>query len=203
DLLRILIANVSGSLAFSIAAFWFIGPRVPRSIYFIDCLVCFLAMAAAPICVRIYYEGGASDLSKPEPKGLLIYGAGMAGVILLNEIRANPSLGYKVIGFLDDDPNKRQAHLGGAPVLGAGGDVRRVLEGCRNNHRRIDEILIAIPSATGHQMQEVLAHCHTAGVSYKTIPSLAELLSGRVLSGQIRDVAITDLLGRKPIWLEE
>lgn len=203
DLLRVLLANAAGSAVFSLAAFAAFGSRFPRSVYFIDFLICFLLTAGSRFCVRIYYETIAGELRKPDRKGLLIYGAGMAGMTLLKEIRANPSLGYEVIGFLDDDPKKRHGSLLGVPVLGAGRDVARIVDRHKRNHCRVEEILIAMPTATGRQMQEALANCRVAGVSCKTVPGIGELLSGKVLSDQIRNVDITDLLGREPVRLEE
>ncbi len=203
DLLRVLAANANGSLAFAVVNYTLVGPRFPRSVYCIDLLICFLLTAGERFCVRLYYEAIAGELSQPGRKGLLIYGAGKAGLTLLKEIRANPSLGYEVIGLLDDDLGKRGGGLLGVRVLGTGREAAQIVDRHRQNGRRVEEILIAMPSATGRQMHEALANCRAAGVACKTVPSIGELLSGKVLSGQIRNVAISDLLGREPVRLEE
>jgi FlaA1/EpsC-like NDP-sugar epimerase len=203
DLLRVLVANAAGSLAFAAVALLAIGTPFPRSIYFIDFLICFLLTAGSRFCVRIYYETIAGELGKSGRKGLLIYGAGMAGMTLLKEIRSNPSLGYDVVGFLDDDAKKRHGTLLGVKVLGAGRDAARIVDRQKRNYSRVEEILIAMPTATGRQMQEALANCRAAGLACKTVPGIGELLSGKVLSDQIRNVDITDLLGREPVRLEE
>lgn len=201
DLVRVLTANLIASLAFAAANYAIVGPAFARSVYFIDFLLCFLATAGGRFCVRLYHETVSRELSRPGHKGLLIYGAGRAGLTLLREIRAQ-SLGYKVLGFLDDAPAKIHSSLLGVPILGAGRDAARIVERCKYSHP-VEEILIAMPAATGHQMQEALANCRAAGVPCKTIPGVSELLSGKVLSRQIRNVEIGDVLGRAPVELDE
>jgi FlaA1/EpsC-like NDP-sugar epimerase len=203
DLYRVLVANVGASLAFTATVAITIGPAFPRSVYLIDLLLCFLALAGARFAMRLYYEAVARDVSESGSRGVLIYGAGAAGMTLVREIRANPSLGYRALGFLDDDPNKGDARLLGVPVLGAGRHVARIVDHYSNQHPRVEEIIIAMPSATGRQMQEALANCRAAGVPCKTVPGIAEMLSRKELASQIRNLAVTDLLGREPIQLDE
>lgn len=203
DLFRILLANVGASGGFTLATILLIGPSFPRSIYFVDFLLCFLGTAGARLTVRLYNELIAGEFSKGKRKGLLIYGAGAAGWMLLREIRSNPSLGYEVIGFLDDDPKKRGTDLMGVRILGSGREAPLVVD--RHMHRRpnVEEIIVAMPSASGRQMQEALANCRAAGVACKTLPGIGELLSGQVLSAQVRNLSLEDLLGREAIRLEE
>jgi FlaA1/EpsC-like NDP-sugar epimerase len=206
DLVKIFVANVAASAVFTIATSLLIGSRFPRSVYLIDFLLCFLAMAGARFGVRLYHEmvlhevgtKAASNISK----GILIYGAGLSGLHLVREIRATPGLNYRIIGFLDDDPHKRDASLLGVPVLGGGRDASRIVERYRNLSISVDEIVIAMPSASGRKLSEALANCRAAGVPCKTIPGLSELLSGRVRVSQIREIAVEDLLGREPVRLE-
>jgi FlaA1/EpsC-like NDP-sugar epimerase len=202
DLARIFTANVTGSSVFVLVNYVIAGPSFARSVYCIDFLLCFLATAGGRFCVRLYHETVSCELLKPGRRGLLIYGAGRAGMTLLKEIQAMPSLGYEVFGFLDDAPLKRGAALLGVPVLGTGRDAARIVERSKSSHP-VDEVLIAMPAATGAQMQEALANCRAAGVPCKTIPGVGDLLTGRVLTGQIRNVEIGDLLGRKPVQLDE
>jgi FlaA1/EpsC-like NDP-sugar epimerase len=205
DLSRVLAANVLASAAFAVTSLVLIGPAFPRSIYCIDFLLCFLLTAGTRFAVPLYQEAVANGRSKDGDKGIVIYGAGVAGTMLLREIRANPRLGYKVIGFLDDDPKKRDATLMGVPVLGTGRHARRIVEHYKDSDSRVEEIIIAMPSAAGReaQVQEVLANCRAAGVPCKSIPSLGELLSGKARIAQIHALSLTDLLGREPIQLDE
>lgn len=203
DLYRLFRANAFASLAFTAATVLLLGLRVPWSIYCLDFLLCFLLTTAARFSVRVYTEGVVNGRPKNGGKGILIYGAGEAGAMLVREIRSNPRLRHKVIGFLDDDPHKQGASIMGLPVLGTGADGARVVERHKTTESRIEEIIIATPSATGKQMRQVLANCRAAGVSCKTMPSLGELLEEKVLVPQIRNVSVNDLLGRESIQLNE
>ena len=197
DLLRIVLGNVVGS-AVSCLAILAIAPRgFPRSIYVLDLMICFLATAGLRVAVRLMTEAAAQVKSTAE-KNTLIYGAGDAGVTLLREIQKNPKLLYRVRGFLDDRTDKKGVHILGVSVLG-GGDEAALLATKHN----IDIILIAIPSATGTEMTRILGRCHACGVECKTVPGLGDVIEERGLAGQIRDVAVEDLLGRMPVRLEE
>src|ERR1019366_7503495 len=131
-------------------------------------------------------------------KRTLIYGAGDAGVTLLREIRQNPALAYEIVGVIDDGPAKAGRFIHGAKVLGNGTALPSIVAS-----QTIETVRIALPSATGAQMTIVLNHCHEAGVSYKTVPGLAEVIEGNGLATQIRDVAVEDLLGRTPARLDQ
>jgi FlaA1/EpsC-like NDP-sugar epimerase len=202
DLIRILVANCVASAIFATLSILFIGPKFPRSIYIIDLGLCFVLTAGVRFAVRLHYEGLARQSRGPGRKTILIYGAGAAAATLLREIRMNPALGYRVAGILDDDPAKAQVGLFGTAVLGSGRDAAQIVQRYAARGGRIDEIIIAMPSATGRQMSDALANCRAAGVACKTIPSMSELLTGKVLSGQIRDVSVLDLLGREPVELD-
>ena len=112
----------SASIVFTIATSILVGPHFPRSVYLIDFLLCFLATAGARFSVRLYHEMVLHEVgtkaASNTAKGMLIYGAGVSGLNLVREIRATPSLNYRILGFLDDDPHKRDASLLGVPVLG-------------------------------------------------------------------------------------
>jgi FlaA1/EpsC-like NDP-sugar epimerase len=202
DLLRILFANLIASVGFTIAAMVFIGSTFPRSIYLIDFLLCFLSTSGARFAVRLYKEGMVVSNHQPG-KGLLIYGAGTAGLTLLREIRSNPSLGYTVVGFLDDNPTKQMRDLMGLPVLGCGRDAPLIVDQYKSRSRQVEEIVIAMPMVTGRKMREALANCRAAGVPCKTIPGIGELLNGKFLSAQIRNISLEDLLGREQVQLEQ
>src|SRR5262249_21198407 len=109
-----------------------------------------------------------------------------------------PALGYTPIGLIDDDPRKKNLRLHGIRVLGTSEELRHIL---RDNPP--DEVLIAIPSASGTTRQRVVEIAREAGVPVKTLPGLYELISGDVnLAGQIRPVQVEDVLGREPIEVD-
>jgi len=202
DLLRLGIGCVVASAVFATACRILIGPQFSRSVYVLDLMLCFLGTAGVRFAVRLYVEG-VRGRGNRGGKQVLIYGAGAAGLALLREVRSNPSFGCDIAGFLDDDPQKRGILLNGVRVLGRGRDAALVVDNCSRRSIEIEEIIIAMPSATGRQMQEALANCRAAAVRCRTVPGMAELLQNKFLADQIRDVSVNDLLGREPVHIEE
>ena len=199
DLFRIAFGNVAASAVSFILIRVIAPPGFPRSIYLLDLMICFLATSGLRLGLRLIIEMAANPQgSRAEERSTLIYGAGDGGITLLREIRNNPKLAYRVLGFLDDRPDKKGMRLGGVPVLG-GGDLAESLVGKLN----VEVSLIAIPSATGTEMTRILGLCNAAGAEFKTVPGLADVIDGRGLAGQIREVAVEDLLGRTAVRLEE
>ena len=198
DILRIVAANSLGSTLGASAIILLLGSKAfPFSIYIVDWLLCSLLTLGLRFVV-----GLVVNVTKPTPvkcnrTRTLIYGAGAAGLALLRELLQNDSLMFEVIGLIDDDPQKADLILEGRRVLGTGETL-----GTWVVKRKIKKVLIAIPSATGPQMVRILRFSSEAKVEYKTVPSLGELLHGAALGKQIRDVAVEDLLGRKPIQLD-
>jgi FlaA1/EpsC-like NDP-sugar epimerase len=198
DLLRIVAGNFVGSAISCIVIILIAPAGFPRSIYALDLMICFLGTAGIRVIVRMTAEATSHSGGGALEKNTLIYGAGEAGVTLLREIQRNPKLLYRVRGFLDDRPDKKGAHILGVSVLGRGDEIKVLV-----TKHKIDIILIAIPSATGAEMTKILEQCHACGVECKTVPGLGDVIEERGLAGQIRDVAVEDLLGRKPVRLEE
>ena len=199
DLVRLAVVNLAASAA-ACALILAFGPRgFPRSIYLLDLMICFLLTSGLRLGVRIGLETTSDRWrSRGAEKRTLIYGAGGGGTALLREIRNNPRLAYRVVGFIDDLRERRGMRVAGVPVLGGGDAIQ-----ARVAKHRIEMVLIAIPSATGTEMTRILELCHTAGVGCRTVPGLGEMIEGRGLAGQIREVAVEDLLGRTPVRLEE
>jgi FlaA1/EpsC-like NDP-sugar epimerase len=197
DLTRVVTANLAGSALGALALLSRNPWSFPRSIFFVDFLLCLGMTAGIRLAVRLMFEFSKSrDLGTM--KRTLIYGAGSAGVTLLREIQQNPDLAYEVVGFIDDDPRKAHLLIYRIKVFGSGGILPSIIAS-----HGIETVLIAMPSATGAQMTEVLKCCHEACVSYRTVPSLAEVIDANGLASQIRDVAVEDLLGRNPVHLDE
>jgi FlaA1/EpsC-like NDP-sugar epimerase len=196
DVVRLAAANLVGSVLGCLALLGFAPKGFPRSIYVLDFLICLGMTAGARMTVRLAFEFSRLP-SLGAKKRTLIYGAGDAGVTLLREIHQNPALAYEIAGFIDDDPAKAGRFIHGAKVLGNGVALPYIVAS-----QAVETVLIALPSVTGAQMTIVLNHCHEAGVSYKTVPGLAEVIEGNGLATQIRDVAVEDLLGRTPVRLD-
>ena len=198
DLKRMAAANAVASLLASAALRAVTGSAFPRSIYVLDLILCLAAMAAVRAGVRIGFDRReALTPGTRAVRRILIYGAGEAGKTILSEIRAYPRMGYEPAGFLDDDPEKRHLRLNGMRVLGNGRDIAALAR-----RHKIDEVLLALPAATGSQIAGIFEQCHAARVVTRRIPPLAELIESRVLVDQIREVRLEDLLGRPPAELD-
>ncbi|MDW7710737.1 MAG: nucleoside-diphosphate sugar epimerase/dehydratase [Deferrisomatales bacterium] len=137
--------------------------------------------------------------SRREEKGapILIVGAGMAGRMLLQEIKHNPELPYHVAGFLDDDPAKVGAKVSEVPVLGRIAELPRIAR-----FQGVTKVLIAIPSAPSTLVRKVVHACQEAGLAVQTLPPITDMLDPERLAAQLREVNLEDLLGRDPVRLD-
>ncbi len=197
DVYRIVLANCAGSLLSWVIISYIAPAGFPRSICLIDLILSLLGTAGLRVAVRMVAETIHGRQGNSQEKKTLIYGAGDAGITLLREIRNNPKLAYRVCGFLDDGRDKKGLFISGIEVLGRGDEIKSLV-----TKHNIAIILIAVPSATGVEMTRILELCHTADVEYKTVPGLGEVVEECGLVGQIREVAVEDLLGRNPVRLE-
>ena len=198
DVLRIGTANLIGSALSAFAIILAVPGGFPRSTFILDCLLCGYITVGVRLLARIIRDRARRGRTPQRGTRVVIYGAGNAGVRLLREIRETPELAYEVCGFVDDQPAKTGISVHLVPVLGTGDHLAQM----RAAHE-IDEVLIAIPSASGPAMVRILQRCKDAGLRCKTIPGLSELVEGARLAAQIRDVAVEDLLSRTPIELDQ
>lgn len=204
DLVGILGGGIAASVVACAATWFVIGPAFPKSVYLIDMMICFLLTAGIVFSRRLFHElmfWRSSNVNRD--KNILIYGAGTAGLTLAKEMRCNPKVRTKVMGFLDDDPAKTGASLAGVRIQATGRFAAQIVRHYSRRGSPISEIIVAMPSANQRDMREVIANCRAAGVPFKTVPSLAELLEGKVLAGQIREVSVNDLLGREAVRVSE
>jgi FlaA1/EpsC-like NDP-sugar epimerase len=132
-------------------------------------------------------------------RDVLIVGAGDGGRLVLREIVRNPALGYRPVGFADDDPRKRGLRLDyGLRVLGRTGELERILDDVEP-----DEVIIAIPSAPGTVRARVVTACRARDIPVRTLPTVFELLQGGAgLMRQVRELRVEDVLGREPVRVE-
>ena len=198
DAVHLLGANSVGSVVGGLVIFLLAGPwSIPRSVYILDWLISCMVILGGRLAVRVVATAKSRGRVDGERTRTLIYGAGHAGLALLRELRQNQSLMCDVVSIVDDDPRKVGLVLDGKRVIGTGERLGALV---RKN--AIERVLIAIPSATGPQMARILKLATDAKVEYKMVPSLGELVQGTELGKQIREVALEDLLGRKPVHLD-
>ena len=198
DAVQVVLAASAGSILGGLVIFLLVGPwGIPHSVYILDWLIsCVLALGGR-LAVRVIFTARSRSSVEGERTRTLIYGAGNAGLALLQELQQNQSLMCDVIGFVDDDSSKVGLTLHGEPVLGTGNALKALVQ-----KHAVKRLLIALPAATGQQMVRILKLATDAKVEYKMVPSLGELIQGTELGKQIREVAVEDLLGRKPVQLD-
>ena len=148
------------------------------------------------IIIRLYFEEFRTA-EAGRLKRFLIVGAGNAGEALLREILRMPVTQYDVVGFIDDDTAKKSTHIHGIPVLGTVEQLPQICE-----ERKIEEIAIAMPSASPKQLRRVIQVCEGTKIRFRTVPSITDIASGKLRVSQIRDVDINDLLGREAVRLD-
>jgi len=172
--------------------------RVPTGVWFIDLLLCLAFVAGSRLLARTILERPLPGQVVARGKEALVVGAGDAAQLVIKEMLRNPGLGYTPIGIVDDDPRKKNMRLHGIRVLGTITDLPRLIR-----DRRPDEILIAIPSASGEVRGRIVETARAAGLPVKTLPGLTELVSGdRDLALQLRPVEVEDVLGREPVEVD-
>ncbi|HEU5405061.1 MAG TPA: nucleoside-diphosphate sugar epimerase/dehydratase, partial [Gaiellaceae bacterium] len=131
-------------------------------------------------------------------KEVLVVGAGDAGRLIVQEMQRSRMLNYTPIGFVDDDPRKRNTRIMGVRVLGTLDELPRVLR-----EHRPDELLIAMPSVSGDVRRRIVETAQQLRIVVKTLPGLYELITGEVgLAGQIRPVQVEDVLGREQVEVD-
>ena len=125
---------------------------------------------------------------------VLVVGAGDAGAMILKDLLENPALGLKAVGVVDDDPRKIGRALYEVRVAGTRADIPALV-----TRLDVDQVLLAIPSAASDMIQDVASLCERAGVTLRVLPSVREIVGGRITARDIRDLRIEDLLGRQQV----
>lgn len=162
-----------------------------------DLLLTFAAVAGLRVTIRVIHESAAKRAitsAGAVAKRILIVGAGAAGTLVAREMRRNPLLAMKPVGFLDDDTEKVGKQIAGLTVLGPLSMLPALVKS-----RHVDTVVIAMPTADGRTVRGVADMCREAGVTSQTIPGMFELLDGQVSVSRLRHVSIEDLLRRKSV----
>lgn len=171
---------------------------IPLSVPIIEFFLSLLVLGGIRVGTRFFIVYWNPNKNKTtENRRVLIAGAGESGNMAVREMLRHPEAGMQPIAFLDDDRSKHGQKFLGLPVVG-GIDVMVAAV----NDLRIDEILIAMPSESGKVIRRVVNIASKSNVNYRIIPSIYDLISGKVTINQIRNVDVEDLLRRKPVQLE-
>lgn len=175
-------------------------PGYLRSVFVIDWLLSLAMVGGLRFTFRFLAETRRrfGELQAGRVKRVLIVGAGDAGALVVKELQKNPQLNLIPVGFLDDNPTKQKQQIHGVPVVGTINEMTRWLE-----KLRVDEVIIAIPSAPGRVVRMVADVARLKGIPFRTMPGIYELLGGKVSVSRLREVDITDLLRRQPTRIKE
>jgi FlaA1/EpsC-like NDP-sugar epimerase len=171
--------------------------HMPRGVMVLDFLATVFLACTARLGFRIYREE-LRPVSAEGLKRVLIVGAGNAAETVIREINRMPVERFRIVGMVDDDPAKRRISIHDIPVLGTTDEIREVCE-----QHDVEEIIIAMPSASRADLQRVVKLCEGTKLKFQSLPSVGDLIDGRVTVNQIRPVDINDLLGRDVVALDD
>jgi FlaA1/EpsC-like NDP-sugar epimerase len=171
------------------------------SVFIIDWMLSLILIGSSRIAPRILLnmaelspvKNWLFNRSHQKTKRVLVVGAGQGGESVVREIKRNFNLPINVIGLVDDDPRKDGQIIHGCPVLGNCEKITEIV-----HKHQVDEIIIAIPSASGKELRKIVELCQNSKVRFKTLPGLQDLIGGKLVGLQLRDIAIEDLLRRPP-----
>ena len=198
DLKRIVFAVAIAALLIPLVLILFrVDAVVPRSVLILDPLLLIIVMGGSRLGYRAWKEHRLASVLRPGSKPVLIAGAGSAADFLLRELARNPA-GFHAVGLLDDSCDKQGRLVQGVPVLGT-------LDEVAQHAARMDvsDVVLALPSAAHDVRKRVTERCTEAGLNVMTIPSLEDLVAGRVSVSALRRVELDDLLGRDPVQLDD
>jgi len=209
ELLAVVVASSIATLALAVIVYGVMRPLrlisgFSRPMLVIDWLLNILFLGGVRFSLKIAWDMVADRKGRigqgGAPRRVLVVGAGDAGAMIVREMHNNPAINMLPVGFVDDDERKIGNYIHGVKVYGSRKDIPEL---ARRLH--VDEALIAMPTAPGKAIREIVGICESAGLRFRTLPGLFELLNGKVWLSQIRDVQLEDLLRREPtsINLEE
>ncbi len=175
-----------------------------RSVFFMDGIFTFLFLCMHRGAIRYFLQNDnfshkwSHRDTVTRKKRLLIIGAGAASEKVIREIQDNQNVPYQVVGLVDDDVQKQGLRIHGIPVVGCSAELAECAASTS-----AEELLIAISSATGEQMMQLAEACRSNGLPFKVLPSIGEIIKGRLSVSAIRDIDYRDLLGRPSVNLDQ
>jgi FlaA1/EpsC-like NDP-sugar epimerase len=175
-----------------------------RSVFFMDGVFTFLLICFHRGTIRYLLQNKdliSSFVQNNEKKGkkkLLLIGAGAAAEKVIREIMDNVSVLYEVVGLVDDNPRKHGLKIHGIPVVGGVDKLKECIA-----RTRAEEILITVASATGEQMKRIVEACQKSKTTFKVLPSIGEIIKGKLSVTLMREIAYKDLLGRPAVHLDQ
>ncbi len=195
DLIRIIKAVLVGASISVITLFLFNRlESVPRSIPILFAILLITLLSASRL---IYRWSKDHHFNLSSGQRVLIVGAGKAGEMLARDLLRNATRSYLLVAFVDDNPRRVKRQIHGITVAGNCSEIPELATALN-----IDLIMLAVPSAKPAEFRKIVAYCDQAGVPYRTIPQLNDLMTGNVRINELREVSLDDLLGREPVSLD-
>jgi FlaA1/EpsC-like NDP-sugar epimerase len=192
DLCNIAMAVIASTVASYATFHYALVSGYPRSVVVTDALLLVVCLSGIRLSRRVL----RLVARRRGHRRVLIYGAGNAGEMLVRDMRSSPGL-YEPVGFIDDDPAKRGLRIHGVAVVGSRKQLAKAI-----SETKPHEVLVAMPSADAVELQNVVRSLQPFKVRISTVPSLRDILDGRVTVDQIRQLTIGDLLPRVPVELD-
>lgn len=168
---------------------------VPRSIYLLTSIISILAVVGSRFAWRLFRDSYTKI--QPHHRRALIIGAGEAGIMVVRELKHSHRSEIYPVAFIDDDDQKQKYEVLGIPVVGTREDIPEVVK-----QYKIDDIIVAIPTASRVNISDIINRCKVTGCQIKIVPRVNDLINGKISINMIRDVSVEDLLGREPVVLE-
>jgi FlaA1/EpsC-like NDP-sugar epimerase len=195
DALDVLKAVFSGSVVFVLAMRYLFGVTgFPRAIFVLEAVLTAAMLINVRMFSRVLAESIRQDINASNR--VLLVGAGIGAQTVVREIQ-RPGSDYTPIGYVDDDRSKLDLNIEGIRVLGTVDQIPELVD-----IHAVDEVLIAVPSATSLQMRRFVEACERSTVKFRTVPALRDVIAQRVSISDFRDVNVDDLLGRDPVEMD-
>lgn len=191
-------SSITGITVLFLVYNYILSVKFPRTFYILFMLLTIFFVGGSRLAYRIsrriklaLFRDGL------DRKRVLIIGGGKAGSMIIKEMHNNPQIHKYPVAVVDDDFKKYRGKIHGVPILGTREDIHRIVQ-----EKRIDEILIAMPSVCKQRIREIVDICKGTKCSLKTLPGVYEIIDGSVDIKKIRDIQIEDLLGREPVKVD-
>jgi len=173
---------------------WFDFDRLPQSLPLLDGIFKFIIVASSRFSIRLFERLNERRKISYHGERVLVVGSGKSGTSIVQEMQRNPQLGLNPVAFVDDDTEKRGLKIRGVPVMGTRNSIPEVI-----TKMDINKVIIAMPTAPGSDIRDIVSICRNTGVQTRTIPGIYEILDDKVRIESIRQVQIEDLLRREPV----
>lgn len=169
---------------------------LPLSLPLLDGIITFFFVASMRFSIRLTERFNERRKMSYHGERVLVVGSGKAGTSIVQEMQRNPQLGLNPVAFVDDDNDKRGLKIRGVPVMGTRSSIPEII-----SKLDINKVIIAMPTAPGSDIRDIVSICRKTGVQTKTIPGIFEILDESVRIDNIREVQIEDLLRREPVQI--